>query len=101
MRPGHRYGFGRVGAIRLVHLVSSEAGKLVTDFDDVVLVWLKEETNVAVVDDWDVLVFGGLFWGEMEVCVHPRLVTMSARGKCVATPHAFTYFGAALVFQVD
>lgn len=73
VRPGHRDGPRRVGAVRLVPLVPREPGELVADFDDAVLVRLEKEANVAVVDDRDVLVRRRLFRGELEVCVDPRL----------------------------
>lgn len=77
MRTGNRDRFGRVSTVWLVLFVSCESGKFVTDFDDSILVRFEKEANVAVVDDWHVLVLGGLFRGEMEMRVYPSLA-MSA-----------------------
>lgn len=54
-------------------LVSREAGELVANLDDAVLVGFEEEADVAVVDYGNALVFGGFLGRQLHVSIYPGL----------------------------
>lgn len=60
-----------------MRLISCKSWELVADLDYLIFIWLEEKTNITVVYDRDVLIFGGLLWGEVEMCVDPRLENVS------------------------
>lgn len=54
-------------------LEPSEAGELVTDLDDAVLIRFEEEADIAMIYYWYAFVFGGFFGCQLHVSVHPSL----------------------------
>jgi hypothetical protein len=73
MRSRYRNMFWCFRAGRLVHLEACETWELITDFDDAMLVGLKEEADIAVVDNWNILIASGFSLGELYVGIYPSL----------------------------
>lgn len=73
MRTRHRYRLWGVRTVELVLLVPCEAGELVADLDDAVLVGFEEEADVAVVDHGYSLVLGSFLGRQLHMGIDPGL----------------------------
>lgn len=80
-------------------LVPGEAGELVADLDDAVLVWFKEEADVSVVGYRDAFVLRGFLGCQLHMGVYPGLPPHVSITRCILEPIA--YLWAALFLQVD
>jgi hypothetical protein len=73
MRPWYRNALWCFCAVRLMRFEARKARELVADFDDAVLIGLKKEADIAIVDYGSVFVASGFFWCELYMCIYPGL----------------------------
>lgn len=73
MGAWNRYLLRSIRTVGLVLLVPGEAGELVADLDDAVLIGFEEEADVAVVDYGDSLVLGGFLGRQLHMGIYPSL----------------------------